>query len=346
MQWKAHLSDKVKAKLPESDGYINKENLHRYFQFGYERNKIWERRFVNEESYPWTDDEILRDINFCNTYRILDRNSQWEVKNITLLKRDLKLKDYVWRVIFYRYFNSPDFFEFLRKETNWLRGIPKPKQYDKDLFLDLMSKARENKVNPFTTAYLTNSVACPGKTRDWCFSQTVIPNLINKLDEIVEMVKTGHDPKSFIDWCASNLVSASKFLSHEFYVSLNFAYHIGNPLKWGNGHDLYANIGPGASCGLRMIFPNCKNSKEQYKAMKYLRAVAPKYIKKHFPDFTYTKWDGEKFVKSEEFNLTLLTFEHWLCEYSKLWRIREDLGGKRKKYIPKKNKKKEYFFLY
>lgn len=345
MQWKHHLSPKLKEHLPNSDKYANPEFLYRAFEFMYERNKIWKRRFIDKEPFPWTEDEILRDINFCNTYRIQDRNSQWEVFNIT--RKNHKLKKYVWRVIFFRYFNSPDFFEFLKDETDWENGIPKPSQFNSDNFQFLMESARENGINPFTNAYLTNSVICPGETRDYCFSQVVIPNLIDKLPEIVSRVKKGGNPHEFIKFLAKELHSCSLFIAHEFYVSLCFTNLIDKPLTNGWDHNT-TNVGPGCSVGLRLIFNNLKNSKEEYEALEYLQKIGKPYIKKHFPDFVFTKWDSkiERFVPSDEYNFKLLEFEHLMCETSKLWRIRENIGGRRKKYIPKENKQKEYFFLY
>jgi len=346
MQWKSHLSEKIKEHLPTSNLYLNRDNLNRYFEFGYERNKIWKSRFVDKKDFPWTDDPIMRDINFCNTYRILDRNSQWEISNITL--KNKKIEDYIWNVIFFRYFNSPIFFEFLKRETNWESGIPTKNQYDKDLFLNLMTKARSEGINPFTSAYLTNSVICPKKSRDYCFSNVVIPNLIEKVDGIVVEFEKGGNEKKFTKYMVDNLFSCSYFLAHEFYVSLCFSERIGKPFESGWSHDTYANVGPGCSCGIRMVFPNLKNNNEQYEALKFIRKIAPNYIKKNFPDFIFTKYceNKKRFVESSDFNLTLLTFEHWFCEYSKLWRIREDLGGKRKKYRGSGNNEMQDFFLY
>ena len=52
-----------------------------YWYFACERQNIFLKK-LNGESAPWTDDKILQEYKFCNSYRINDRVSQYLLKNV------------------------------------------------------------------------------------------------------------------------------------------------------------------------------------------------------------------------------------------------------------------------
>ena len=56
-----------------------------YWYFACERQNIFLKK-LNGESAPWTDDKILQEYKFCNSYRINDRVSQYLLKNVILMK--------------------------------------------------------------------------------------------------------------------------------------------------------------------------------------------------------------------------------------------------------------------
>ena len=52
-----------------------------FWYFAYERQNIWYKK-LKEENPPYTDDKILQEYKFCNSYRVLDRVSQYLLKNV------------------------------------------------------------------------------------------------------------------------------------------------------------------------------------------------------------------------------------------------------------------------
>ena len=52
-----------------------------YWYFACERQNIFWKK-INGESAPWTNDKILQDYKFCNSYRVNDRVSQYLLKNV------------------------------------------------------------------------------------------------------------------------------------------------------------------------------------------------------------------------------------------------------------------------
>lgn len=122
-------------KLPAATLDVSEEHYHEFFRTMFERQMIWKRRFLDQKPRPWTDDPILRDYKFTNVYRELDRNSQWQIRNI-LLDDELTLTNLVWKMMVFRYFNNPPTFEYARDKYGWGAGIPDYNQYDEDRFAE------------------------------------------------------------------------------------------------------------------------------------------------------------------------------------------------------------------
>ena len=317
--------------MPPDTETLNKEHLAEFFRTMYERQEIWVKRHLEGLKAPWTDDEYLRDYKFCNVYRVLDRNSQYEWKHV--IKTVQSPKDFLFRVLFFRYFNQPDFFKYVAHTTDWRGGVPKHSQYDQEVFEQLMKEYRRQGGNPFTNAYLTNSLACKGKTRDWCFANKIIPTLHERAQELTDLAYT-LSPK---EWCkeANTLPSVSGFVSHEFFLSLCYREEFGLGKFNGWNRNMYTNVGPGCSLGLSLILPNRKTNKEQYDGLLYIHKIAKAYLSKHHPDFQYLAWEGHKFTTSKEFNITITDIEFWLCEYQKYWKMTIGVGKQRSKYTPR-----------
>ena len=97
-------------KLPNDDLEVYEPHLKLFFETMYERQLIWKRRFIEQRPRPWTDNEIFRNSKFTNVYRELDRNSQWQIKNI-LLDSSLSRVNLIWKMMVFRFFNCPETFE-------------------------------------------------------------------------------------------------------------------------------------------------------------------------------------------------------------------------------------------
>ena len=148
------------GQLPSDNIDVCEENKELFFDLMHERMAIWKRRFIDKQDRPWTDNEILRDYKFTNVYRELDRNSQWQIKNI-LLDDKLSLKNLIWKLMVFRFFNNPETFTF-KLAAKWRNGIPDYDEYDEDEFSNFITQVRSAGKNPYTTAYLINSQATPG----------------------------------------------------------------------------------------------------------------------------------------------------------------------------------------
>lgn len=356
-------------QLPPDTIDVHEENKHLFFELMHERMAIWKRRFIDKKERPWTKNEILRDYKFTNVYRELDRNSQWQIKNI-LLDDKLSLKNLIWKLMVFRFFNNPETFTFDPKKegvaiqgdlfggtqksglkqvqdtnqlisaTKWRNGIPDYEEYDENEFSRFIAGVRSGGKNPYTTAYLINSQATPGQPRDYCYTHVVIPELHRRLPEIIKVVLTAKHPEDIINYL-NQMPAVADFIAHEFYQDFTYIprYTDRRFMKF-NQND-YTNVGPGASVGIRLIYPSLATIKDQKQAIYWLRDDAEKELtkiaKKKGEPMYYLEWDKEKreYYFTDECNITLHQIEMWLCEFQKYWKMTIKTGKQRSKFEPR-----------
>ena len=369
--------------LPDENLEVCEENLTLFFKTMYERQMIWKRRFIDKKPRPWTNNKIFQENKFTNVYRELDRNSQWLIKNI-ILDDALDLKNLIWKMMVFRFFNNPETFTFEAKDkiiqpslfgdyeksglkqaeskeelisaTKWRNGIPDYDEYNEDEFCRFIAGIRSCGKNPYTTAYLINSQATPGQPRDYCYTRVVIPTLHKKIDELIKVVKTAKTPENIIEYLKT-LPAVADFIAHEFYQDFTYIQNYTNREFMKFDQNDFTNVGPGASIGIRLIYPNLKTVREQKQAIYSLRDIANKYLdkigiekKEMFPYLSWDKEKGEYFTYTSddlEFDdlmpsdfmykkgITLHQIEMWLCEFQKYWKMKIGKGKQRMKFTPK-----------
>ena len=354
-------------QLPNENIDVHEENKRLFFWLMHERMCIWKRRFIDKKERPWTENEILRDYKFTNVYRELDRNSQWQIKNI-LLDNSLSLKNLIWKMMVFRFFNNPETFTFSPKNkviqgdlfgtptksglkqaqshdelisaTKWKNGIPDYDEYDEDEFSRFIAGIRSTGLNPYTTAYLINSQATPGQPRDYCYTRVVIPTLHAKIPGIIKTVISAKSPEDIISYLVK-MPAVADFIAHEFYQDFTYIPRYTDRKFMKFDQNDYTNVGPGASIGIRLIYPSIDNLRDQKQAIYWLRDAAEKELakisKSKGEPMYYLEWDKEKrqYYFSDECNITLHQIEMWLCEFQKYWKMTIKTGKQRSKFEPK-----------
>lgn len=354
-------------QLPNENIDVHEENKRLFFWLMHERMCIWKRRFIDKKERPWTENKILRDYKFTNVYRELDRNSQWQIKNI-LLDNSLSLNNLIWKMMVFRFFNNPETFTFSPKNkaiqgdlfgaptksglkqakspdelipaTKWKNGIPDYDEYDEDEFSRFIAGIRSTGLNPYTTAYLINSQATPGQPRDYCYTRVVIPTLHAKIPEIIKTVISAQSPEDIISYL-TKMPAVADFIAHEFYQDFTYIPRYTDRKFMKFDQNDYTNVGPGASIGIRLIYPSIDNLKDQKQAIYWLRDAAEKELaeiaKSKGEPMYYLEWDKEKrqYYFSDECNITLHQIEMWLCEFQKYWKMTIKTGKQRSKFEPK-----------
>lgn len=323
-------------KLPDPSIDVYEPYLNLFFETMYERQMIWKRRFVDNLPSPWTENHILQTAKFTNVYRELDRSSQWQIQNI-LLDEKLSLKNLIWKMMVYRFFNNPQTFEIGKQ--NWRNGIPDYDDYNVEIFADFIYSVRKSGINPFTNAYVINSLAAPKKSRDYCYTKVIIPHLHDNINRLLIEVKKASIPEDIIVFLKT-IPGVADFIAHEFYQDFTYIpkYTKREFMKF-NQND-FTLVGPGASVGIRLIFPSL-NYNEQIKGIYVLRDIASEKLKeisiKKGEEMQFVYWDknNKKYEITKKCNLTLHQIEMWLCEFSKYWKMMIGEGKQRIKFAPK-----------
>jgi len=87
-----------------------------YFEFIKERMDIFRNKYENKQ-FPYTSNEILLNSKFTNVYRILDRVSQYLIKNV-IYQWMYKSEDILFRILLFKIFNKIDTWEYI-ENTVW-----------------------------------------------------------------------------------------------------------------------------------------------------------------------------------------------------------------------------------
>ena len=344
--------EKWYSKLPSDFFKVWEPNLDLFFRTMYERQMIWKRRFLEGKPRPWTENAILANYKFTNVYRELDRSSQWQIRNI-LLDKSLSLTNLVWKLMVYRFFNNPETFTFEPSEhrdlfnplsnaipaSRWRNGIPDYEQYDEDEFADFIQGIRDAGMNPYTNAYLINSMATPGKPRDYCYTRLVIPSLHKAIPRLMKTVLGAKKPEEIIRFLKT-IPSVADFIAHEFYQDFTYIPRYTDRRFMPFDQNDYTNVGPGASVGIRLIFPQLKG-KAQKEGIYKLRDMAQERLEAIGQEcgepFPYLYWDkdSQTYYATEKCNITLHQIEMWLCEFQKYWKMTIGEGKQRSEFVPK-----------
>lgn len=328
--------------LPSVNKIVDEKNFYMFFDTMLERMLIWKRRFIEDKPRrEWTKNSILGKFKFTNVYRMLDRSSQWQIQNI-LLDETVTEKNLVWKLMVYRMFNNPETFENGLKL--WKNGIPNYDEYDVDEFYAFIQYIKESGKNPFTNAYLTNSAAFPGLTRVECYTQKIMPLLHSKLPEIWKLIETSDTADKIVNYIAE-IPCCGNFMAHEYYQDFTYiALHRDKSFFRFDQND-FTNVGPGASLGLRLIFPKLQG-KEQKQGIYWLREIAEEELEKAkvrlgAESIPYVQYNKQKkaYEITDKCNITLHQIEMWLCEYQKYWKMIIGEGKQRSGFKPKTNVK-------
>lgn len=354
-------------KLPDEKLEVYEPHLRLFFETMYERQMIWKRRFLDNKNRPWTNNKIFQESKFTNVYRELDRNSQWQIKNI-LLDKELSLKNLIWKMMVFRFFNNPETFTFepkgkvvqpglfgatvksglkqaqstdeLISATKWRNGIPDWDEYNEDEFSRFIAGVRSSGQNPYTTAYLINSQATPGQPRDYCYTRVVIPHLHDNVSKLIATVLSAKKPEEIIEYLKT-FPAVADFIAHEFYQDFTYISRYTDRKFMKFDQNDFTNVGPGASIGIRLIYPNLKTVKEQKQAIYWLKDSAKEWLDKISKDkgewMPYLYWNRDKgcYYTDRECNITLHQIEMWLCEFQKYWKMIIGEGKQRSKFVPR-----------
>lgn len=119
-----------------------------YWRFAAERQRIFFNR-LREASPPWTDDPILRQYRFTNTYRILDRVSQFLVRKVIYTGPGEPAEAF-FRTILFKLFNKIETWHLLAKELGEVTWA----DYSFSVYDKVLTRALQRGQRIYSAAYM------------------------------------------------------------------------------------------------------------------------------------------------------------------------------------------------
>lgn len=309
----------MSESLTEPDRIKNsfdRDLLDLFWRFIDKRQRAWFRRVVEEQSPPWSEDEILQKYRFTNVYRELDPGTQYVIQNI--LEVDASRRDKLLNVMMYRLIG--------RQETHEHLGFQSLDSFDPRDFERRLKYRRDEQGEPvFTGAYMVSGYNQMGSS--------------DKVENVARLFCQLTAKEGFFDDVLSSesLESAyelirsqpgyGNFLSYQVIVDLLYPvnyYDGGSVLPF--SPDDWSSPGPGAQKGMKRLVSEF-NGVDRIDVMRWLRQNQEQEFERLGLDFPYlTTGVGGRL------ELSLADIQNCLCEFYKYDKILNSNGRARRRF--------------
>lgn len=295
-----------------------------YWYFAYERNNIFIKK---KEGYlpHWTDDKILQEYKFCNSYRVNDRISQYLLKEVIYNGKKYSKSDMIFRIVLFKIFNLESTWEILVNEF-------------KDVTIDTFnfkdySSILEKEINSGKKIYNGAYISCANKAFNYDRKHDNHLALIekmfikDKIDKKIISCKTMKE--AFLIIRSYPLIG--DFMAYQLVTDINYS----DVVFW--REDDFTVAGPGSLRGIKKCFISTGNYSNE-EIIKYMYDNQENEFKRL----------GYSFTKIGDRKLQLIDCQNIFCELDKYLRVavptlKSNRTKIKKKYVFKKEKI-DYFY--
>lgn len=299
---------------------IKREKIYNlYWYFAAERQNIFYKK-LNGEKAPWTQDYILQEYKFCNTYRASDRVSQYLIKNVIYNGKKYNYEDMIFRIILFKLFNKESTWEIL---CNEFEDITLSNFKFKD-YCSILENARNEGRKIYTDAYMS----CANKVFGYEKKHE------NHLALLEKMFKEDKVQNKIIE--SKNMEEAFNIIKEYPLIGNFMAYQLITDINYSEVVNFsereFTIVGPGSERGIKKCFLDLGNmSKEDI----------IKWMCDHQEE-EFSKL-GIKFKKLGNRPLQYIDCQGLFCEIDKYCRqavpeLKSNRIRIKKKYIPKEEK--------
>ncbi len=290
-----------------------------YWYFACERQKIFWKKLNGEES-PWTNDEILQEYKFCNSYRVNDRVSQYLLKNVIYNGKKYSDEDIVFRIILFKLFNKESTWELLLNNF----GDVTLKTFSMKKYSKVLENAISNGVKIYNDAY----ISCANKAFGYDRKHDNHLALLNKMfieDKMQYKILKCKTMKEAFD-IIKGYPLIGNFMAYQLVTDINYS----DAVNW--REDEFTVAGPGSLRGIKKCFID-KGNMTNEDIIKYMYENQDKEFKRLNLDF---KRIGNR-------PLQLIDCQNIFCELDKYLRqkmpnLKSNRTKIKKKYTPKESK--------
>lgn len=221
-----------------------------YWRFARARFDLWERR-ANQRNDLSSCDPILERYRFTNSYRVLDRVSQYligEVQNSEVT--EFAIEDIVFRTLLFKIFNKIDTWELIRDQ---LGSVVRHNRLVFQEVERILGKARSSSATIYSSAYIMPSPKF-GKVFK---HENHISMLKFIMEEKLDDLRRATSLKDLY-LALLSVPGLGPFLAFQYATDLNYSYH------FCFSESDFVVAGPGAHDGLSKCFTAySKKSAEQ-----------------------------------------------------------------------------------
>ena len=290
-----------------------------YWYFAWERQNIFWKKLNGEEA-PWTDDYILQQYKFCNSYRVNDRVSQYLLKNVIYNENIYEDEDMLFRIILFKLFNKEATWELLVNEF----GDITLKGFNFERYSKVLSEATLKGVKIYNDAY----ISCANKVFGYDRKHDNHLALLNKMfneDKIASKIKACKTMKEAFDIIKSYPLIGN-FMAYQLVTDINYS----EVVDW--REDEFTVAGPGSLRGIKKCFIDTGDMSNE-DIIRYMYERQDEEFKRLNLDF---KKIGDR-------PLQLIDCQNIFCELDKYCRekvpeLKSNRTKIKKKYVSKKEK--------
>ena len=290
-----------------------------YWYFAWERQNIFWKKLNGEEA-PWTDDYILQQYKFCNSYRVNDRVSQYLLKNVIYNENIYEDEDMLFRIILFKLFNKEATWELLVNEF----GDITLKGFNFERYSKVLSEVTLKGVKIYNDAY----ISCANKVFGYDRKHDNHLALLNKMfneDKIAGKIKSCKTMKEAFDIIKSYPLIGN-FMAYQLVTDINYS----EVVDW--REDEFTVAGPGSLRGIKKCFIDTGDMSNE-DIIRYMYEHQDEEFKRLNLDF---KKIGDR-------PLQLIDCQNIFCELDKYCRekvpeLKSNRTKIKKKYVSKKEK--------
>lgn len=295
-----------------------------YWYFAYERQNIFIKKLTGEPS-PWTNDKILQEYKFCNSYRVNDRVSQYLLKNVIYNGKKYSKKDMLFRIILFKLFNKESTWELLLDKFNDI----KLETFNQKEYSKVLEDAISNGIKIYNDAY----ISCANKAFGYDRKHDNHLALLNKMFNIDNIQNKILKYTTMEE--AFNIIRSypliGNFMAYQLVTDINYS----DIVNW--QEDEFTVAGPGSLRGIKKCFID-KGNMTNEDIIKYMYDHQDEEFKRLNLEF---KRIGNR-------KLQLIDCQNIFCELDKYCRqavpdLKSNRTKIKKNYVPKKEKI-DYFY--
>ena len=216
-----------------------------YWKFAYERQNIFNARLATIPESEWTTDPIFKAYKFCNTFRALDRVSQYLIREVCYGNDNNNSNDRLFQIVLFRLFSNIDTWKVIKQE---LGRMPIINDLTDDSLKKALDLAKKRNGKLYTHAFILCATDAYGQGKKHLNHLELLKDMFIKnrlgnkllsaksLKEIYELLHT--------------FPLMGDFMSYQIAIDLNYSECINF------SENEFTVAGPGAKRGIKKVFCN------------------------------------------------------------------------------------------